>query len=310
MFPIPVFRCFLIVQPFNPQPTADGSQTFFSVEFQETFHSRYGAKQEAELKFVEPCQLKQKAQTRSRLILLDICYGLGYNTAAALAAIWQANPHCQVEWVGLELNADVPKAAIAHHLLDLWPAPIPETLQQLAATTSVHTPRFHAQLLLGDARTTLKALQNTGFKADAIFLDPFSPPHIPQLWTVEFLALAAGCLQPNGRLATYSCAAAIRTALRLAHLHLGATPAVGRRSSGTVASFTSEGLPPLSQKEQEALQTRAAVPYRDPQLRATPEEILQNRRNEQQLSVLEPTAAWKKRWLRKNFHPRMHPTVK
>ncbi|MDY7013803.1 MAG: MnmC family methyltransferase [Cyanobacteriota bacterium] len=288
-------------QKFDLQRTGDGSFTFFSPQFGEAFHSRYGAKQEAEFKFVEPCRLNEKATTRDRLALLDICYGLGYNSAAALAAIWQTNPRCQVEWVGLELDADVPKTAIAHHLLDLWPSPIPEVLQHLAATGCVQTPQLNAQLHLGDARLTLKRLAESEFKADAIFLDPFSPPRCPQLWTVEFLALAARCLQPSGQLATYSCAAAVRTALRLAHLHLGATPAIGRRSSGTVASFTNEGLPPLSQKEQEALQTRAAVPYRDPALKGTQAKILQNRRDEQQRSVLEPTAAWKKRWLGKNF---------
>ncbi|MDY6784741.1 MAG: MnmC family methyltransferase [Cyanobacteriota bacterium] len=295
-------------QSFDLQRTDDGSFTFFCSQFQEAFHSRYGAKQEAELKFVEPCQLKEKAKTSSRLVLLDICYGLGYNSAAAFAAIWQSNPHCQVQWVGLELNAEVPQAAIAHHLLDLWPSPIPQLLQRLAATGFVQTPQLNAKLQLGDARQTLKALHDEGFKADAIFLDPFSPPQCPQLWTVEFLALAAGCLQPTGRLATYSCAAAVRTALHLAQLHLGATPAIGRRSSGTVASFTNEGLPPLSQKEQEALQTRSAVPYRDRELDAARSHIVQNRRSEQQLSVLEPTAIWKKRWSQKKSRGKIPPT--
>ena len=57
-----------------PELTADGSLTFYSVEFGETFHSRQGALQEAVLKFVEPTQLQSKAQQGS-LRLLDICYG-------------------------------------------------------------------------------------------------------------------------------------------------------------------------------------------------------------------------------------------
>lgn len=284
---------------FTPQLTEDGSFTFFSNQFGEMFHSRYGAKQEAELKFVEPCQLREKAKERNSIALLDICYGLGYNSAAALEVIWQVNPHCRVEWVGLELEPLVPQQAIAHHLLDPWLPPIPELLQELAISTRVQTPKLDARLLWGDARMTLERLYRSGFQADAIFLDPFSPPKCPQLWTVEFLALAAGCLKPTGRLATYSCAASVRTALRLAGLHLGATPAVGRRSPGTIASFTSEGLTPLSLKEQESLQTRAAVPYRDPQLQSSQQEILQSRHHEQQFSHLEPTAAWKKRWLKK-----------
>ncbi|EFA73339.1 Putative uncharacterized protein [Raphidiopsis brookii D9] len=48
---------------FLPQVTKDGSLTFFSEEFQESFHSLYGAKQESFLKFVIPTQVPLFAQT-------------------------------------------------------------------------------------------------------------------------------------------------------------------------------------------------------------------------------------------------------
>lgn len=280
---------------FSPQSTADGSFTFFSPEFGEFFHSHYGAKQEAECKFVEPLGLRQKAQ-QSRLQLLDICYGLGYNTAAALAAIWEVNPNCKIEWIGLEWDETVPIAAISHHGLDGYPAPIAQLLATLATTHKLQTERIQAQLLIADARTTIQQVERLGFKADAIFLDPFSPPNCPQLWTVEFLGKLAQCLKPDGRLATYACSAPVRTALLATGLKLGSTPPVGRRTPGTVASFSAEELPPLSQKEQEHLQTRAAVPYRDPELKDSPEVIIQRRQLEQQSSSLEPTSQWKKRW--------------
>jgi tRNA U34 5-methylaminomethyl-2-thiouridine-forming methyltransferase MnmC len=63
-----------------------------------------------------------------------------------------------------------------------------------------------------------------------------------------------------------------------------------------VASFTTADLPPLSVRSQEHLQTRAAVPYRDPQLCDPAEVILDRRRIEQQESSLEQTSRWHKRW--------------
>ena len=281
----------------TPQPTADGSFTFVSADFGEAFHSSHGARQEAEQKFVMPTRLADLAAARSHLKLLDVCYGLGYNTAAALATIWAVNPDCQVSWQGLELNAAVPKAAIAHGLLNQWPSPIPDLLCQLSDVQQAVGDRFQGQLYLGDARQQLPFILQSGFQADAIFLDPFSPPHCPQLWTVEFLGLVARCLTPTGRLATYSCAAAVRTALLMAGLKIGATPAFGRRSPGTVASYQSEDLPPLSQQEQEHLQTRACIPYRDAHLDATAEDILQRRQAAQAQSDLEPTSRWKARWV-------------
>ena len=293
---------------FVPKPTADGSFTFYSPTFGEQFHSRQGARQEAALKFVEPTQLREKAETRSRLCLLDICYGLGYNSAVAVETIWAANPTCHIELIALELDAAVPLAALeiwqqaphssanesAPHAP--WPKPVLHVLAGLATNQTYQTQQIQAQLLLGDARQQLQVVARSGFQADAIFLDPFSPPHCPQLWTVEFLTLVARCLGADGRLATYSCAAAVRHALMAAGLHISATPPVGRKSPGTVASWTAAESPTLSQQEQEHLQTRAAIPYRDRTLYASAAEILQRRDVEQQASSLEPTSRWKKRW--------------
>lgn len=288
---------------FIPQATADGSFTFFSPEFGECFHSIHGARQEAELKFVHPTQLRLKAE-KPLVRLLDICYGLGYNTAAALAAIWEENPNCVVEWVGLERDVEVPQAALLQGLLNSWPVSVQELLTELAQRHKLDRPQIKAQLLIGDARKTISTLKSSGFQADAIFLDPFSPPHCPQLWTVEFLTLVGNCLQPDGILATYSCSAAVRSALIAAGLEIGSTPPVGRRSPGTIAfkPGSQNQLPAflelvqLSPQEQEHLQTRAAIPYRDPNLCEDASSIVHRRQIEQQQSSLEPASRWKKRW--------------
>jgi tRNA U34 5-methylaminomethyl-2-thiouridine-forming methyltransferase MnmC len=285
-------------QTLAPQATEDGSFTFFSTEFQESFHSQSGAKQEAEGKFVLACQLARKASQTNHLALLDVCYGLGYNSASALETIWSVNPQCCVTLIALELDLNVPRQAIAHHLLDPWTDPIPQLLEKLAINSQVESPLLQATLLSGDARLTMQQIEKSGFKADAIFLDPFSPPKCPQLWSVEFLTLLAQFLAPEGRLATYSCAASVRSALSLAGLKFGASPHIGRRSPGTVASLTGKDLPPISLQEQEHLQTRAAIAYRDPDLQDPAETILKRRKAEQETSDLEPTSHWKKRWLR------------
>ncbi|MGJ5674040.1 MAG: tRNA (5-methylaminomethyl-2-thiouridine)(34)-methyltransferase MnmD [Nostochopsis sp.] len=321
---------------FTPEVTADGSFTFFSQEFGESFHSHYGAKQESFLKFVEPTQLAVKAKCKPVLRLLDVCYGLGYNTAAALQIIWSVNPDCDVEVIGLEINTAVPQTAIAHQLYENWNYKYINILSKLAYEQKIQTNHLKASLLIGDARNTIQQVYTSGFQADAIFLDPFSPPQCPQLWTVEFIQWLALCLQSDGILATYSCAAAVRTALLAAGLQIGSTPPVGRRSPGTVAAhkedtgtrgrhhtvnqeevltrgrgdtesivdrfsisphlLVSKSLPLLSQAEIEHLQTRAAIPYRDPQLTDSTELILRQRQQEQQASSFEPTSRWRKRW--------------
>ncbi|MDF5733325.1 MAG: MnmC family methyltransferase [Rhizonema sp. PD38] len=228
-------------ETFVPQATADGSFTFFSKEFGESFHSHYGARQESFLKFVVPTQLARQAN-RPSLRLLDVCYGLGYNTAAALQTIWTVNPNCYVEVIGLELNAAVPQAAIAHNLFDEWSCESIQILTQLAFDREVQTDRLTAKLFIGDARNSIQLLRHSRFQAHGIFLDPFSPPQCPPLWTVEFIQQLSLCLHEYGFLATYSCAAAVRTALLAAGLQIGSTPPVGRRTPSTVAAHITRGV--------------------------------------------------------------------
>jgi tRNA U34 5-methylaminomethyl-2-thiouridine-forming methyltransferase MnmC len=281
---------------FPIESTADGSQTFFSEAFGEWFHSRGGAYTEARTTYIQASQLVTRSQRQVPITVLDICYGLGYNTAAALESIWTTQPETQLRLVGLELDATVPQAAIAQGLLRDWHPTVQTTLEYLVRDRQIRT-HLHADLVIGDARQTIQSLVKEGFQADVIFLDPFSPPRCPQLWTVEFLALVAQCLQAKGVLVTYSCAAAVRSALNLAGLHIGSIPGVGRRWPGTIASWTVNDLPPLSIAEQEHLETRAAVPYRDPTLQDEAAIILHRRTQEQVQSPLKPTGAWRKRWL-------------
>jgi len=284
---------------FTPQLTADGSFTFTSKEFGESFHSHYGAKQESFFKFVVPTQLATAAH-KPVLRLLDVCYGLGYNTASALQTIWAVNPSCYVEVIGLELNPSVPKAAIAHDLFDNWNYNYTEILTQLAFEHQVQIACLKATIIIGDARDSIALVRQSGFLADAIFLDAFSPPQCPQLWTIEFIKQLSLCLHEDGLVATYSCAAAVRTALLAAGLVIGSTPPVGRRSPGTLAGHAKGGREtlqqfPLSQPETEHLLTRAAIPYRDPELKNPAEVIVMRRQQEQQASLLEPTSHWRKR---------------
>ncbi len=292
------------LSPWVSQVTQDGSYTFFSTEFGETFHSVQGARTEAFQKFAQATRLVQKAQTlpgNASIHLLDVCYGLGYNTAAALETIWGINPNCVIELYGLELDHRVPAGALTPDLLGCWSPPVQAVLQNLGQGQHHQQNEFRAELLLGDARKTVQTLIQREFKADAIFFDPFSPQRCPQLWTVEFFRAIAQCLAPDGILSTYSRSAAVRTALQAAGLRIG-TIAAGDHSlphewsQGTVAAWHSENLPPLSLLEQEHLTTRASVPYRDPDLSDAQDAILARHQQEQEETVLESTSSWRRRW--------------
>lgn len=64
---------------FKPYITGDGSVGLYSDEFQDIYHSGYGALSEAYEKFVFPIEIN-----KDNLNVLDVCFGLGYNSKAFL----------------------------------------------------------------------------------------------------------------------------------------------------------------------------------------------------------------------------------
>ena len=285
------------MKTFESEVTADGSQTFYSAQFDENFHSKYGAKTEAEVIYLQGCRLPEKIREQSTIKIIDICYGLGYNSAATIEYFLQQQPQCHLQIKALELDPTVSRQALEQGLLNQWSIFTQETLKQLDEEKQVKTSQFDLQLLIGDARQTIQQLIKEDFQADAIFLDPFSPPKCPQLWTVDFLQLVSKCLRGQGIIATYSCSASIRKALQLCGLTIGANYRVGKKTPGTIASFDYRPLPKLTKMELEHLHTRASVPFRDPQLSDSATNIKLRREKEQCVSKLESTSQWKKRWI-------------
>ena len=302
----------------RPRPTADGSLTLWSERFGEAFHSGLGAHAEAIGKFVLPAQL-ERFPTGSRLRVLDVCVGLGYNTAALLEAA--EDEGLAIDWIGLELDPRPLALALEDPgFRQLWRPSSLSALQQLHEKghwrwgTSERAGSSGGSWRLGDARRDLASvLEQWQGQCDLVLHDAFSPGHCPELWTVEFLGGLARLLQPQGRLLTYCAAAAVRRALQLAGLELASiaspplpgNPSTGDEqrlwTAGTAASPTpfpaEEGvLRPLSAMERDHLLTRASEPYRDPSGNADAATIRRQRAERQQQHPGESTSAWRRRW--------------
>ncbi|MCG2829087.1 tRNA (5-methylaminomethyl-2-thiouridine)(34)-methyltransferase MnmD [Methanothermobacter sp. K4] len=264
--------------------TADGSYTLESDSPGEAMHTRSGAITESFEKFVRPSIPHDAEEIR----VLDLCSGLGYNTAALLeftSAIEVTVDMVEVSPETLSAALIVPspvpshelvKAAYEDRLMDMgivgiraYPPPPPQV-----------TLRVHCE----DARETLQKLEADCY--DAIFLDAFSPGVSPELYTVEFLSQIARVIKPDGVLATYTSAAPLRSALIEAGFHVGAGPVFGRKSAGTLASKDPSKLKePLEWMDERMVAlSDAGIPYRDPLLSSDGETIIERRRAERRLA--------------------------
>lgn len=71
-------------------------------------------------------------------------------------------------------------------------------------------PGMAVEVVTGDARDTLPAWDG---RADAWFLDGFSPAKNPELWSSDLMAQVARHTAPGGTFATYTAAGHVRRAL-------------------------------------------------------------------------------------------------
>lgn len=75
---------------FNPYFTNDGSVGLYNKDFNDIYHSATGALTEAYEKFILPVDF-DNLTTDGNLKVLDICYGIGYNTKSLLNFLFENN---------------------------------------------------------------------------------------------------------------------------------------------------------------------------------------------------------------------------
>jgi len=208
--------------------TNDGSITFYNEEYDECYHSMSGAVEEAFKKHAEPAGLAERAGA-GEISILDVCFGLGYNSAAALDVILEANLACTVSIVGLEDDREILKkiAALKPRIKSY------SAIQDAVENGGEYfNDGISIKIIVGDARETIKKLNQ---RFDVVFHDPFSPKKCPELWTEDFFKEIRKHMKKSSVLTTYSCAKNARENLKKAGFAVFDGPCVGRRAPSTIA---------------------------------------------------------------------------
>ena len=284
--------------------TKDGSFSLRSAFFQENFHSLLGALEETRSKFTATSNLQRFK--RKSLNVLDICFGLGYNSASLFNELIKQKSF--LNWYALEIDKKPLEYSLKNKsFLKLWSPKVKKIFESLYRKDYFEDQFFNCKILWGDAREKIKFIPSAK-KFDLIYLDGFSPQKCPQIWTIEFLSKVTEKLNPQGYLITYSSSAAVRKTLRNLGLEIFTIkPSLSERtfwSQGTiaVAKFDKNKIKSnynfgkLSVMEEEHLLTKASIPYRDKNLNSSKEEIIKKRLDEQLCSNLVSTKIWREKW--------------
>jgi len=93
-------------------------------------------------------------------------------------------------------------------------------------TRTLQFPSVTAEIIIGDARGTLP---EWGGRADAWFLDGFSPARNPELWSPDLMLQVARHTAPGGTFATYTAAGHVRQSLTEAGFTVTRSPGFGHK---------------------------------------------------------------------------------
>ncbi len=244
--------------------TKDGSFTLISKEYGEPYHSIYaGAVRECYEKFLLPSGLIDKVKKLSRVTLIDIGFGLGYNSTVAIYHLRKINSKIEIKIYGLD------KA------LPLTLPPMPEPYRNIHTKVwenrdALEREGILIKLIEGDIRNTIDSIED---KTDAIFHDPFSPFRNPEMWTIDLLREVTGKLKEDGIWVSYTSALCVRKALRMLGLFVGESAPVGRKRGGTVCS-PARRFELSTQEERKLKLSPYAIPLKDKNLNTPPKEIL------------------------------------
>lgn len=101
-----------------PYITNDGSVGLFSPDADDIYHSTYGAFTEANEKFILPADMKNFLKNNSEIKILDICFGIGYNTKSFLNFVYNETIGNDNIKYNEELYTDNKKYKIFIHAID------------------------------------------------------------------------------------------------------------------------------------------------------------------------------------------------
>ena len=199
---------------YELQKTNDGSYTYYSKEYGQSYHSvKEGALSETLYKHVIPAFTHH--ETKDELVILDICFGLGLNT---LTSIYYNQQHHNKK---LKIYSPELDEKLISTLMSLpYPKelePILSILRELVEHQVYKDELLSIELFLGDAREYIKKFENF---FDVVYQDAFSPVVNPMLWTVEYFSDITKTMKKDGLLTSYSIALSTRLALEQNGYHI------------------------------------------------------------------------------------------
>ncbi|MEG9328511.1 tRNA (5-methylaminomethyl-2-thiouridine)(34)-methyltransferase MnmD [Salinimicrobium catena] len=193
--------------------TGDGSATIYLPEWNEHYHSKHGALQEAQHVFIESGlrhYLEKKAP--ARLNILEIGFGTGLN---ALLSYYEAQKgEVILDYTGVEAYPVSVEELESLDYARLFPEDdAAEVFAKLHQSPWGRKTEISPLFCLQKQQMFFKDIKAQDY-FDLIFFDAFGPRVQPELWTEEIFMRMYNSLRQDGVLVTYSAKGSVRRAMQ------------------------------------------------------------------------------------------------
>lgn len=189
--------------------TADGSKTIQIKDWEEQYHSKHGAIQEAYHVFIHAgLHLFENKD----LNILEIGFGTGLN--ALITLIESEKRNLDIFYTGVEAYP-VSSAELnqLNYLEEL------DSISRKSQFDLMHTSLWHGEVMISSTFKLRK--EKKDFKDivaadnfDLVYFDAFGARVQPELWTIDIFEIMFKAMKPQGYLVTYAAKGSVRRAMQ------------------------------------------------------------------------------------------------
>jgi len=192
--------------------TSDGSTTIHLPEWNEQYHSKHGAIQEAYHVFIRTGFDKVLEQKKETVSILEIGFGTGLN--AFITFLETLETAVNVNYVGVEAYP-----VVAEEVEKLNYVSELKAVKQQADFDKMHSLSWEDSHCISDRFKFTKRKQffediSDENHFDLIYFDAFGAQNQPKLWTVAIFQKMYMALKKEGVLVTYSAKGSVRRAMQ------------------------------------------------------------------------------------------------
>ncbi|MFA9187811.1 tRNA (5-methylaminomethyl-2-thiouridine)(34)-methyltransferase MnmD [Flavobacterium sp. FBOR7N2.3] len=188
--------------------TQDGSTTIHLEEWNESYHSKHGAIQEAKHVFIKNGLSLFKNKSIS---ILEIGFGTGLN--AFISFLEAPSFEQNIYYVGVEAYPVAPEEILSMNYVNELNAQL-----QLEIFEKMHKSNWNEKVALSDSFLLTKRQQffqdiDDVNQFDLIYFDAFGYRVQPELWSTEIFKKMYDALKENGVLVTYAARGVVKRSM-------------------------------------------------------------------------------------------------